>query len=502
MTPLVTAEEMNEVDSGTQTTYGIPAIVLMEGAGIGAWRVIAERAKPGDAIVFVVGKGNNGGDALVMARHCWCERRTGSAVLVAPESELSDLAKTHAAALRALGMPLYVWGTDRDASVRELDSAAFVVDGVLGTGLNGPARGASAEVIEAINSALAHRVAVDVPSGAGDGWRPEWPVVRADLSVTFGLPKQMLYMPRVRPYAGKIIRVPLTFARELACSGSHRCHLVEDRDLRELIPPMPADAYKGVRGSVGVFGGSIGMTGAPLLAAVSALRCSAGLASVICDPGVAAAIASHEAAVMVKPVSGAELGRVSHDFDSACVGPGWGTSGRDELLRAVVGGSRFGVIDADGLKVLASMEEPLRPGEGWVLTPHVGELAALIGISTDEVLDDWFGSAREASLRYNTVVVAKSHVTVIAAPDGRTWVVDGMTPSLGTAGSGDVLAGAIAALLCRLEDAATAAIAGVVLHARAGRRAAAEHGYFLSSDLPAALSVEVALCDGSSGSAR
>ena len=497
MTPLVTAAEMNEIDSGTQKTYGIPAIALMEGAGIGAWRVVSEKLKRDDSVVFVAGKGNNGGDALVMARHCWCERRTGSVVLVVSESELSDLARTHANAIRKLGMPVYTWGADRDASVGELDSAALIVDGVLGTGLNGPARGASAEVIEAIRAASAFTVAVDVPSGAGDGWRPEWPVVRAQLCVTFGLPKQMLYMPRVRSQVGQIVRVPLTFARELAYSQSHSCHLVEESDVCELLPPMPADAYKGVRGRVGVFGGSTGMTGAPLLAAVSALRCGAGLASVICDPDLVAVIASYEASVMVKPVSGVEFGGA---FDTVCVGPGWGTSGRDVLLREVVSSARRGVIDADGLRVLAGMDEPMRLGERWILTPHVGELAAMIGRSTDEVLDEWLGSVREASLRYDAVVVAKSHVTAVGTPDGRTWVIDGMAPALGTAGSGDVLAGAIAALLCRVDDAATAAIVGVMLHARAGRRAMAERGYFLSSDLPAALAAEVAHCEGSSGS--
>jgi hydroxyethylthiazole kinase-like uncharacterized protein yjeF len=494
MIRLVSSTEMAAIDRTAQEQYRIPGISLMECAALLSWQVIRRRTD--GPVTFVVGKGNNGGDALAVARHCRTAGTVCRVVCVVPEAKLSDLARTQFEGVRGLDIPVTVWTEDESTARSWISGAPVIVDGMLGTGLSGVAREPLSSVITAVNDRDGVTIALDVPSGGGDAWRTDWPVIRADLTLTLGLPKRFLFSPNLRPHCGEIVHLPLTYPSEIMREADGASYLISLGDLSERLSPLPSQSYKRSRGSVAVLGGSVGMTGAPVLAARSALSCGAGLATVICDAECYPVIASHLVSALARPlgeIDREDLGR----HNAVCIGPGWGTENREDLLRGIISQCSRGVLDADALNVLAAMDRPPALDGEWVLTPHVGELARLLGSSTEDVLSQWETSAISAAARYGAVVVAKSHVTVVATPDGTTYVYDGMNPVLATGGSGDVLAGVVAALLCRVTPV-DAAIGAVLLHGAAGE-SAKERGIVLAEELPAFIASRAAEQFGASG---
>ena len=484
---LVTSAEMSAIDVRAQSEFGIPGAVLMESAGKAAWDHLSQhhfRGEGGESIVFVAGSGNNGGDALVMARYCALAGGNKPLVVLARESLKGD-AELQRKIIAAMGVPLSIWETSRADAEAYLRHADWIVDGLAGTGLTGPLRSPHSEIAQFINSTRARVVAIDAPSGVGDQVIPPGETVCADLTLTLGLPKRCLYDPAHRGNCGRIAVIPFTLPAQLVAGPAPSGELLEHRDLADLLPPIPLTAHKGERGILAVFAGSTGTTGAAVLASQSALSAGAGLVTLFVHEAAYVPLASRLTSVMVRPedesvsTGAADPGR----FGAVVVGPGWGTSKRRatqlvEIIRAF----NTGVIDADGLTLLSGVTRP--PSlSGWVLTPHPAELGRLVGASKEDVLADMYGAARRGAEIYGAVVVAKASTTIIAHPDGRVAVVDGMNPSLATAGSGDVLAGVIGALLSRGVSAWDGARAGVVAHSIAGGRLRDSAGLFRSAEL-------------------
>jgi NAD(P)H-hydrate epimerase len=249
---------------------------------------------------------------------------------------------------------------------------------------------------------------------------------------------------------------------------------------------MPAEhAHKHARGVVEVIAGSRGATGAAVLAAEAALRSRAGLVHLVVDAEIYDSVAGSAGAVMVHPDD--QWRRNPRSSDAVLVGPGWGTGiGRAISLRNLLSDREGGVLDADALNLLAEWSDrfctSLKDGR-WVMTPHVGELARLVAVSTAEVQSDLIGSARVCAERWDCIVVAKSSIVVIARPNGRYSVVDGTNVALGTAGSGDLLAGIICGLLASGAEPFDAACTGVVLHQQAGFLGRKADGLFCADDL-------------------
>jgi hydroxyethylthiazole kinase-like uncharacterized protein yjeF len=486
---LVTSAEMSSLDETAQSEFGIPGVVLMESAAKSAWDHFEHhhlRNQPNQSIVFVAGAGNNGGDALVMARYCVLTGGHRPLVLLARETFTGD-AELQRRILMAMSVPLLTWEHDRTHAEECLQDADWVMDGLAGTGLSGPLRAPLSEIARAVNSVHAQVVAIDVPSGVGDTVSDSREAVCADFTLALGLPKRCLYDPIHRGKCGRIAVVPFTLPSQLVARADCLGELLETDDLAGLIPPLVPTAHKGERGALAIFAGSTGTAGAAVLASQSALCSGAGVVTLFADDAVFVPLASQLTSVMVRPEGESVadgltgLGR----FGAAVVGPGWGrTRKRAAQLLEILTVFATGVVDADGLTLLSAVaDRPSLPN--WVLTPHPGELSRLVGASKDETLADMYAFAFRAAEIYNAVVVAKASTTIVAHPDGRIAVVDGMNPALATAGSGDVLSGVIGALLARGIPAWDAARAGTMLHSIAGRRLADSAGFFRSAELPA-----------------
>jgi NAD(P)H-hydrate epimerase len=264
--------------------------------------------------------------------------------------------------------------------------------------------------------------------------------------------------------------------------------MLEEEAFRRLMPRIPDDAHKNVRGHLAVFAGSVGTTGAAWLCATAAGRARAGLVTAFLSRDVYPVLAAKFSSIMAKPWDGPQGGAGFEParFSGLLVGPGWGlTDERLAWLEYLLSCRLPGVIDADGLGLLARLRERggLSLGGKWVLTPHPGEFSRLSGESREEVVDDPVRHALSLAERLDAVVVLKGVCTCVAGAAGRYWVYDGMNPALATGGSGDVLAGIIAAAIAGGMNPLDAALAGVSLHGRVGRIARAREGWFLAEDL-------------------
>ncbi|MFP4066106.1 MAG: NAD(P)H-hydrate dehydratase [Spirochaetaceae bacterium] len=512
---LVTSPEMKEIDRRAQEEYAIPGLLLMENAGqkgLAIWKeeVLTGRTgggcvspEPAAArprrLVFVVGKGNNGGDALVMARQAFIER-LGEIAVVAVDNVLKGHAALHLDVVRRLGITILPWNEDSKAARSAIRDADVLFDGIAGTGIRGGLRAPLSEMVEAVNASAAVTVAVDVPSGLADDYRRGAPLVEADLTLTMGLPKRCLYLPDARPACGEIRCIALGFPPRLLEADELRGELITAEDARRLVAPVSPAAYKHRRGVPAVFAGARGTTGAAVLSATAAARSTAGMVRLFVDEDVYPVVAAQCSSVMVAAREKEGLPELE-GHHALLVGPGWGRgSARKEDLVTLVSSALPGVLDADGINVLAELRREGRVpslGGRWVLTPHAGEAARLLDAEGREVLADAFERIPVAARELDAVICLKSHVTVIAAPDGRYAVVDGMNPAMATGGAGDVLSGIIAAFIARGAEPFDAARAGCVLHDRLGKRLWTDRGYFLAEDLLGEISAEVAGLTGS-----
>jgi hydroxyethylthiazole kinase-like uncharacterized protein yjeF len=278
------------------------------------------------------------------------------------------------------------------------------------------------------------------------------------------------------------------FPRELVESDAIRSELLLEEQLPELLAPIPSDTYKTARGHLAVFAGSEGTTGAAWLCSHAAAHSRTGLVTVQMQRSVYAACVSAYRSVMVRPwdPDGRPEEVSLERYTGLLVGPGWGLSERREAwLGALLDAGLPGLLDADGITLLARMRagRPVDLGGRWVLTPHPGEFARLIGEDTASVLADPLPRLRECSEALKATIVLKGHCTFVSAPDGRLWILDGMNAALATGGSGDVLSGIIAGQLAGGVPPADAARLGVLLHGVAGRQAFAARGYFTAEEL-------------------
>jgi len=496
---VVDSRRMAQIDREAQESFDIPGMVLMEDAAYGIFSLMRERIWEGGVargpVVFLAGGGNNGGDALVVARHC-CFAGMGdlAVILGAGEPEAESLAGVHLKTLRSLGIEVVDYSSDRSgAAVRRahrlLGDAEYLVDGLLGTGLRGEVRPPLKDLIHRCNDSSALRIAVDIPSGIGDAYRPGYAAFRAHCTLTVQLPKLCLYLPHTRSFCGDIHTVPGVFPPQLTEQEDIHGYLIDESVKRQLLKPLDPDTHKGKRGHLAVFAGAEGTTGAAWLCSSAAARSRAGLITLFMDRELYGANVAKYSSIMLRPWEG-ELPEMRR-FDTLLVGPGWGvTDQRERILGALFATGLPGVLDADGISLLARMPQAtgLSLGGRWILTPHPGEFARLLGLETADVLADPLPHLLRASSELEAVIVLKGHCSFVVSPRGRYGILDGMNPALATGGSGDVLAGICAGLLtsgCEPEEAAALA---VLLHGQIGKRLYGERGYFLAEDMIEAVS--------------
>jgi NAD(P)H-hydrate epimerase len=454
---------MREVDRRT-SGMGIPGIVLMENAGHRVVEFLAERFAPLSAqrIVVLCGKGNNGGDGLVVARqlHTRFHSPALHVVLLAAPEDLKGDAAANYKMLAACGCP--VW-SEIPAEAR---LATLVVDALLGTGLSGPATGIMLEGIREINSGfpLAKVVAVDIPSGMpSDSGQPVGECARADYTVTFTAPKLAQVLPPNCDGVGELVVGPIGSPPELY--EDVWLSLLEPEMFEELLDPRPAGGHKGTFGHVLVVAGSRDKSGAAAMAGLGALRAGAGLVTVASQSGAIPVIASHAPELMTAPLD--DLDHLVEGKTVIAMGPGLGRGPEIEALiaRTLAEFPHPIILDADALVGHAFS----LPGLVRILTPHPGEMARLTGRTTAEIQNDRVGAARAFATGRHVTLVLKGQRTVIAFPDGRVWINPTGTPALGTGGSGDVLTGMIAGFLAQFPAQPDQAVAAAVyLHGLAG----------------------------------
>ncbi len=482
--PVVSAAEMRALDRLTIEEDGIPSLILMERAGQGVFRYLCERFSPiqGRHIAVLVGKGNNGGDGMVVARYL---HEAGAQVhlwLMAEPNEFTGDTAIQWQMVRAYGIPALATPAQPDPGLFQGED--ILVDALLGTGLTGEVREPYRSLIEAMNRSNRPIVAVDIPSGLdADTGRELGVAVRATCTVTMGLPKIGFFLNAGPRCVGQWVAVPIGIApqRLQACECTAR--LLRPQDVASMLPVWSPDTHKGQRGTVLVVGGSVGMVGAPALAGISALRIGAGLATVAVPSRIQPQVAAFYPELMTLPLPDGELGALTRDgvrylseqwsrFDVLALGPGLGQheptgNAMLELLERWSETGRPLVIDADGLNWLARLGNAVSLPPRTVLTPHPGEAARLLQLETRQVQEDRLSAAALLNERYEATIVLKGAYSIVTDGAG-VWLIPFAEPSLATGGSGDVLTGAIAGLLAQGLPPLEASLAGAYLHAAAG----------------------------------
>lgn len=486
---IVSSDLMSDIDRQAIESFDIPGMLLMENAGIKCWAYIDDHIRAAryknKNIVIVAGSGNNGGDVLVIARQAWISGFRAIKIVLINDSG-NDMVSLHRKICKSYGIPILIYGKDDDEISSAIEYSGILIDGITGTGLRGALRGAAAGIVSLINTSSAVRISIDIPSGLGEEFKPEYPVIKADITLTIGLPKNVLYYPAMRPFAGKIVVLSIGFPPALLDNPVGSGDFYTSEDL--FLPDIPDWAYKGTRGHTAVFAGSEGTSGAAVLSASAAGRARSGLVTLYCDSEIYKIAAPQLKSIMVKNLDNAGEIPALDGFTSLLAGPGWGRSGRGLLLEKLFDSNIPGVLDADGINVLLEIENKFQKNPGptdgrWVFTPHPGEFARLSGIDKDVFMLSPIPYLRATAVKYGAVMVLKSHVTFIVTPEGDYSIVDGMNPSLGTGGSGDILAGIIAGFLAQGMGSYRSAVMGVVLHQHIGRVCFEEKGWFLAEDL-------------------
>jgi NAD(P)H-hydrate epimerase len=482
--PIVDSEQMRALDRATIEEDGVPSLILMERAGQGVFRYLCEWFRPiaKQTVAIVVGKGNNGGDGMVVARYL---HEAGAQVhlwLAHSPDEFRGDAATQWRILQAYGIPALPLPEAPDPALfRDED---LLVDALFGTGLQGEVREPFRTLIDAMNRAGRPIVAVDIPSGLDADTGREWGIaIRATYTVTMALPKLGFFLNAGPRCVGKWVAVPIGVLPSRLTALQSAARLVNSHDVQSMLPCWQPDAHKGHRGHVLVVGGSLGMAGAPALAGISALRIGAGLATVAVPASIQPQVASFYPELMTLPLPDGGTGALTRDgvrylreqwarFDVLALGPGLGQleptgAALLELLEQWSQRERPLVIDADGLNWLARLGGELPLPSRTVLTPHPGEAARLLQIETHQVQADRPSAATLLQERYRATIVLKGAYSLVTDGSG-LWIVPFAEPSLATGGSGDVLTGAIAGLLAQGLPPLEASLAGAYLHAAAG----------------------------------
>ncbi len=493
---LADARTIQAIDRRSIRDYGIKGLQLMENAGRGAAEIILRELQgyhKGGRVSIIAGKGNNGGDGFVVARHL---RNRGVEVTVfsfAPAEEMKGDAGVNAASWKKLDGETFFISTG--ASLKSIEPklrhSSVIVDGIFGTGLSSPVRGLHAEVIDLVNGLDKLVIAIDIPSGidATTG-AILGTAVRADITATMAMPKIGLYTYPGRGHSGRIEIVDIGAPRALIDDKTIKWNLTTGPDVKCILKPRSGDSHKGTYGHVLVLAGSPGKTGAALMSAMGAMRMGAGLSTIGLPEGLLSSMEAKTVEVMtlgLPQTPRTTLGLSSYDAvkrfmadkSALVIGPGLGVS--DDiagLIRKIIKEADYPVvIDADGLNNMAGRVEALRDtASKIILTPHPGEMARLMDMTTSQVQSDRIGVAGALAGKTGATVVLKGAGTVIALPDGDIHINPTGNPGLSTAGTGDVLSGMVGGLLAQGYDAAAASVAAVYIHGAAGDEVRKENG--------------------------
>jgi NAD(P)H-hydrate epimerase len=496
---------MGTVDRLTTRDCGLPSLLLMENAGLNLYQVLkshfGERLA-GRSTVILCGKGNNGGDGLVLARQL-ARRESSPAVVLfcRPGQMRGDAAVQLKAYRKSGGEVVSVTSREEWKEVAPiLGNCRILVDALLGTGLGRPVTGLLAQVVRDVNGSGSLVLAVDIPTGTpSDGIRPIGPSVRAHATVTFTAPKIAHILHREPETFGQIYVTPIGTPSQILDTPDHFLNLMMPARIRAVLPARKTFSHKGTFGHVAVIAGSRGKTGAGALASRAALRSGSGLVTGLAPDAVQPLMASFQPEIMTEGVPSTPAGTLASSGidrilellegkDAAGLGPGLSTEKETvDVVRRLTREAEVPlVLDADALNAYAGQAHELvnLKGQPLVVTPHPGEFARLTEHSIPQISENGISIAREFARDRNLWLVLKGFRTLVASPDGQVYACPLGNPGMATAGSGDVLTGVITSFLgqnraqARVSPSQTtdAVVSAVYLHSLAGDLAAQTRG--------------------------
>jgi NAD(P)H-hydrate epimerase len=499
MEPVLTSAGMKALDRYAVKALGIPSFALMENAGKGVADALIRRYgdPAGKKILVFCGKGNNGGDGLVAARHLLGKGAEIGIVMMADPVKLHGDAKKNYKILKKLladcslrGATFFRWRSSREPA--NLPRPDIVVDAIFGTGFSGNVTGGYKSAIEWINTFTGKIVSIDIPSGLnGDDGTVRNVAVRASYTITMGYRKTGLILNDGMTYTGTVEVVDIGLPQFLRKRPVGDQLLLESRNIREWLPVRSSQSHKHSVGKVLIAAGSRGFTGAPSLTSVASMRSGAGSAILAVPASVHPVLARkvREVIVLALPESGdgsfspeayEELAKRFSWADVLAVGPGLSTSeGARELVYNILGRCALPlVLDADALNIIAGNPRLLlrRRSQECILTPHIGEFSRLTGVAAAEIAGKRITLASEFARKYRLTLVLKGSPTIIASEEGGIFLNPTGNPGMATAGSGDVLTGMIAGLWAQGMGRVEAACSAVYLHGLAGDLARGEFG--------------------------
>ncbi len=456
METLLSFSDSKQLDLNMQKEFSLHSLILIESAARAAYMQILPRLKEVGRILFVAGCGNNGADAIALARIAFADGIREISIFY-QEGKESEERRYEREVAERFGIP--------HASSFDAD---LIIDGLYGISLKGEVREDGASIIRRMNDSNAAIISLDVPSGLGPDTSSA-SIVNAEETICFAYLKKEAFTPLFRSYAGRISVVNPSFLRS-AVSDSY---LLETEDYKSL--NLPSDSYKNRRGHVAIFGGSPEYRGAVRLSAKAAFASGAGLVTVFTHPEIIDLVSKDLPSCMVRSYyEPFDAGK----YDSVLFGPGIG-SGIEELLEKVLnqcGDGKKVVIDADGIKTFCNLKVKGKPD--YIFTPHIGEFRSLLesysinsAMETPNALFEAFNKLKSITA---SQIVLKADVVVLNELDD-IFFVDGSNPSLGVAGSGDILSGMIAVF-----DKTSQA---VLLHQKAGKEAHILYGFYPAEEL-------------------
>lgn len=502
---ILTAAQMGSVDRLTTRDCGLPSLLLMENAGLNLYQALKSRFQDrlaGCSTVILCGKGNNGGDGLVLARQLARRESSPRVILLArPEQVRGDAAVQLEAYRKSGGEVVSVISPGEWGEVAPiLGGCRIVVDAMLGTGLGRPVTGLLAQVVRDVNAGGAFVLAVDIPTGTpSDGLRPIGPSVRAHATVTFTAPKIAHVLHQDQETFGTVCVTPIGTPPQLLERPEHFLNLMTPARIGAALPTRKIASHKGTFGHVAVIAGSRGKTGAAALATRAALRSGSGLVTGLAPDAVQPLMASFQPEIMTEGVASTALGTLASSGtdrilellegkDAAGLGPGLTTEQETvDVVRRLTRESEIPlVLDADALNAFAGQAHELvnLNGQPLIVTPHPGEFARLTPHSIAQIAEDGIARAREFARDRNLWLVLKGFRTLVASPDGQIYACPLGNPGMATAGSGDVLTGVITSFLGQFRaqgrvspsQTTDAVVSAVFLHSLAGDLAAQRRG--------------------------
>ncbi len=492
---VLSSREMREIDRKAIEEIGIIGPILMENAGLRVFEEIKKRYPDlkKKKIVIVAGKGNNGGDGLVVARHLSNSGCEVEVLLLASKNEIKGDAALNLRIAEKMGIKIAEIKSSFQLKnhKQKIFRADIVVDAIFGTGLSMAVGGLYEEAIREINTSSAYKVAIDIPSGlSADTFQVIGPCLKADLTVTLAAPKIAHIFPPAEDFMGELVVGDIGIPPFLLEDEKLKLELVEKKKILPYFAKRKKDTHKGSYGHLLIISGSLGKTGAAIMAGKAALKMGAGLVTVGTPASCLPIVAKSMMELMTEPLAETEEGTLAKEArakilellegkNALMIGPGISTHpSTQELVLSLVSEIKIpSVLDADALNILSRKPSLLRNlPQPSVLTPHPGEFARLLNVPTKEVLDKRLEVLPKFAEDYGLYVVLKGYRTLTATPEGKVYINPTGNPGMATAGSGDVLSGMIASMIMQGGDFLESVLAAVYIHGLSGDLAAERIG--------------------------